>query len=159
MVNVDQSLTGSNNYISSTINQLINYLKILSTYDKIKSNQSKKLCYFINNLQNLNTKCQNNSGKCLQQLDITVITEIGNFLSIEIFDGYFYSSTIPNKLTQLWNILQVSEINMLEVITGHNNKDYVKDQKIFEKVFDAANNTEQFIQGVKKRNLIGIKNT
>lgn len=116
-----------------------------------------KLNNLIKDSQNLDNKWKNGLGKCLEEKEITILIEIGSFLSNEKFDSYFFSSNIYSKLKILWAFIQkIPDSMILEIIAGQNNKN-IKDPKVLEKIFYAANTANQIVQDVVDRNYNGDK--
>jgi hypothetical protein len=147
------SLFGDNNYVSGAMTDIVNYLKMLLTYEFIKPNQSLQIKDYINKLDTLHEKWKKGLGKCLVLSDTKIFTDIGEYLANEQIMKYFNSKTISKKVIMVWDLLmQIPDNDVFEVITGEPYQGFIPNIEAFVKILTARANTALFVNEVIQRN-------
>lgn len=150
--NSNLDLLGENNPFVLAMSQVNDDLSIFLKYPYLTSLQRDTISHHKDNLQQLVTTWSCGIGKCLNTYDCRAFKDLGDYISKEPFKNLFESTTIPDRLAELWTLIrQVPENKVFEVIMGQCINNFTPSSHVFKKTFDARSNTRIFIQMVLDR--------
>jgi hypothetical protein len=109
----------TSNYVISSFDSLSLYARIMSQYPYITQDQRRCLLISADNLENIRTKWQRGSGKCISQVDIDILQKFGDPITGHPIDPYFSHNSIYERLEKTRRyLLKIQDNDVPEVITG-----------------------------------------
>ena len=81
MFNNNSAIPVTSNYVISSFDRLSLYARIMSQYPYITEEQRRRLLISADNLENIRTKWQRESGKCITQVNIDILQKFGDLIA------------------------------------------------------------------------------
>ena len=79
----------TSNYVMSSFDSFSLYARIMSQYPVISEEQRRRLLISADNLENIRTKWQRESGKCITQVNIDILQKFGDIIEAIILIAIF----------------------------------------------------------------------
>jgi hypothetical protein len=95
----------TSNYVISSFDSLSLYARIMSQYPYIAQDQRRRLLISADNLENIRTKWQRGSGKCISQVDIDILQKFGGLITSHSIDHYFSHNSIYERTRENLEVL------------------------------------------------------
>jgi succinate dehydrogenase flavin-adding protein (antitoxin of CptAB toxin-antitoxin module) len=142
----------TSNYVISSFDSLSLYARIMSQYPYITQDQRRRLLISADNLENIRTKWQRGSGKCISQVDIDILQKFGDLITSHSIDHYFSHNSIYERLEKTWRyLLKIQDNDVPEVITGRSSTPSSPQPLNLDKLQAAKENSNLMFEAVRKR--------
>jgi hypothetical protein len=153
MVNNNSAIPTTSNYVITSLKSLSLYATILSQYPYITQSQCKHFLIFAYDLENISTKWQNGTGKCLARSDIDILRKFGDLITGRSIDQYFSHDFIYHRLANTWKyLLNVQDNDVPQVVTGRSSTSSLPPSLNLDRLEAAKENSTLMINAVIERN-------